>query len=181
MTIDPTIAWTASLVLAAIFIASAAMKFADLDEFRGALESYRIAPSVFEPLLTLAIPLVELFAAIGLMFTNLRAEAAIALLVLLSIFSAAIAINLLRGRVYIDCGCFGPALRQKISWWLAARNCALAVFAIVAAVPASPRDLGALDLVTIALGAATLAILYAAVNYLLANAPRLAALETSNA
>jgi hypothetical protein len=181
MTIDPTIAWTASLVLAAIFVASAAMKFADLDEFRGALEGYRIAPAILEPALTIAIPIVEIFAAIGLMFTHWLTEAAIAVLVLLAIFSAAIAINLLRGRVYIDCGCFGPALRQKISWWLVARNASLAALAIIAAVPASSRDLSALDFVTIALGATTLAILYAAANYLLANAPRLAALEMSDA
>lgn len=181
MTIDPTIACTASLVLGAIFIASAAMKFADLNEFRGALESYRIAPAFFEPILTFAIPLLELFAAIGLMFADWRADSAIALLILLAIFSGAIAINLLRGRVYIDCGCFGPALRQKISWWLVARNAALAALAVIAALPAPPRDFGTLDFVTIVLGAAALAILYAAANYLLANAPRLAALEMSDA
>jgi hypothetical protein len=174
MTIDPTIAWTTSFVLAAIFIVSAAMKFVDLEEFRGAIESYRIAPPIFEPLLTFAIPFVEWSAAIALMFTSWRTDAAITLLALLMIFSAAIAINLLRGRVYIDCGCFGPALRQKISWWLVARNASLAALAIIAAVPAAARSLDALDFVTIPLGATTLAILYAAANYLLANAPRLA-------
>jgi hypothetical protein len=181
MTIDPTITWTASLVLAAIFMASAAMKFAALDEFRGALESYRAVPAIFEPILTFAIPIAELCAALGLIFTASRTASAIALVALLGIFSTAITTNLLRGRVYIDCGCFGPALRQQISWWLVARNGALAVLAIAAAVPASLRDLGSLDLVTIALGAVTLAILYAAANYLLANAPRLAALEMSDA
>jgi len=181
MTIDPTVAWTSSLLLAAVFVASAAIKFADLDEFRGALESYRIAPAVIEPILTFALPLLELCGAIGLMFASWRAFAAVALLALLAIFSTAIAINLLRGRVYIDCGCFGPALRQKISWWLVARNGALAVLATIAAVPLAPRDLGALDFITIALGAITLAILYAAANYLLANAPRLAALKMSDA
>lgn len=181
MTIDPTIAWTASLVLAAIFAASAAMKFADLDEFRSALESYRIAPAVLEPILTYAIPLLELSAAAGLMFTSWRADAAVALLLLLAIFSGAIAINLVRGRVYIDCGCFGPALRQKISWWLVARNVALGVLAIVAAVPAAPRGLDGLDFVTIALGIATFVSIYAAANYLLANARSLAALEMSDA
>ena len=181
MTIDPTIAWTASLVLAAIFIASAAMKFADLEEFHAALYSYRIAPAIFEPVLTFAIPLIELCAAMGLMFTSWRAEAATALVALLVIFSAAIIINLVRGRVFLDCGCFGQALRQKISWWLVARNGALVALSIIAAMPAASRDLGALDFVTIALGATGLAILYAAANYLLANAPQLAALETSNA
>ncbi len=181
MTIDPTIAWTASLVLAAIFFASGAMKFADLDEFRGALESYRIAPAIIEPILTFAIPLVELFAALGLMFTASRTTSASAILVLLGIFSAAIVINLMRGRVYIDCGCFGPALRQKISWWLVARNASLAALATITALRAVSRDLGALDLFTIALGAATLVILYAAANCLLADAPRIAALGMGDA
>jgi uncharacterized membrane protein YphA (DoxX/SURF4 family) len=181
MTIDPTLVWTASLLLGAIFLASAAMKFTDLDEFRGALESYRIAPAIFEPVLAFAIPIVELFAAIGLMFTSWRTGAAIALLLLLALFSAAIAINLVRGRIYIDCGCFGPALRQKISWRLVARNGALAMLTIVAATPTASRELGTLDFATIALGATTLAILYAAANYLRANAPRLAALEMNDA
>ncbi len=179
--LDPVIIWIAALALGAIFAASAIMKFADLNEFRGAVENYRIVPEVSEPLLTFAIPAAELFGAIAMLIPATRAYGAATLLTLIAIFTAAIAINLLRGRLYIDCGCFGPALRQKISWRLAARNGALAILAIVAAMPEFARPLEALDIATIALGAITSVFVYAAANVLLANAPRLAALEMSDA
>jgi uncharacterized membrane protein YphA (DoxX/SURF4 family) len=179
--IDPAITWFAALALAAIFAASAIMKLADLDEFRGALENYRIAPSRIAPILTFLIPIAEFAGAAMIIIPATRADAAALLLALIAIFTAAIAINLIRGRLYIDCGCFGPALRQKISWWLVARNAALAILAIVVMTPEFERQLEILDGATIALGAITTITLYAAVNYLLANAPRLAALEMSDA
>ena len=179
--LDPVIIWIAALALGAIFAASAVMKFADLNEFRGSLENYRIAPEAAAPFLTIAIPTAELAGAIAMLIPATRAYGAAMLLALIVIFTAAIAINLLRGRLYIDCGCFGPALRQKISWRLLARNGALAILAILAAMPEFARSLEALDIATIALGATASVLVYAAANVLLANAPRLAALEMSDA
>lgn len=179
--IDPVIIWIAAIALAAIFAASAVMKLADRSEFRGALENYRVAPEVIAPGLTILIPLAELAGAAAILLPVTRGAGAAMLLALIVIFSAAIVINLIRGRIYIDCGCFGPALRQKISWWLVMRNAALAMLAIAVAIPQFARPLELLDVATIALGAATTIVLYAAVNFLLANAPHLAALEMSDA
>jgi hypothetical protein len=177
--IDPAITWTASLMLVAIFAASAIMKFADLDEFRVALENYRIIPAA-APMLMILIPIAEIASAVGIAIPATRVDGAALLLALIVIFSAAVAINLLRGRVYIDCGCFGPALRQKISWWIVARNAMLAILTMLSMIAPIARPLEALDAVTIALGAAAMAILYATANFLLANAPRVAALEMSD-
>jgi hypothetical protein len=179
--IDPVITWVAAIALAAIFAASALMKLADRDEFRGALENYRVAPEVLAPVLTMMIPLAELAGAAAILLPATRSAGAVMLLALIAFFSAAITINMVRGRIYIDCGCFGPTLRQKISWWLVARNAALATLAIAVAMPRFARPLQLLDIMTIALGAVTTILLYAAVNYLLANAPHLAALEMSDA
>ncbi|HUA35532.1 MAG TPA: MauE/DoxX family redox-associated membrane protein [Candidatus Binataceae bacterium] len=179
--IDPVIIWIATLALAAIFTASAIIKFADLDEFRGALENYRIAPEATAPLLMIAIPATELAAAVAIVIPDTRSCGAAIVFALIAVFTAAIAINLWRGRVYIDCGCFGPALHQKIGWRLVVRNGVLAILAMVAAMPQFGRALETLDLVTIALGAATSVLVYAAANVLLANAPRLAAPEMSDA
>jgi len=170
-TIDSTISWTLSLALALVFGASATIKFVDSAEFRGALENYRIVPEELSLAAAAIVPITELGCAIGLLFPRFHAMAAMLLIFLLAIFTAAIAINMLRGRLYIDCGCFGPMLRQPLSYWLLVRNGILMLLGALALTPNDARAITALDVVTIALGASTLVILYGAANYLLANVP----------
>jgi uncharacterized membrane protein len=179
--IDPTIDWTISAALALIFAASALIKFADLNEFRGAIENYRIVPEQISGLIAVAVPLAEIFGAIGLMFPATHRASAMLLSMLLVVFTASIAINLLRGRRHIDCGCFGPALRQRLSWWLPARNLAMIAMLATVILPVAIRPLSLLDFATILFAAATLAVLYSAANYLVANAPHLRALEIADA
>jgi uncharacterized membrane protein len=179
--IDPTINWTISAAFALIFAASAMLKLADLNEFRGAVENYRIVPEEISGLIAVAVPLAEIIGAIGLMFPTTHRVSAMLLSMLLIVFTASIAINLLRGRRNIDCGCFGPALRQQISWWLPARNVAMIAMLAIVILPVAVRPLSLLDFATILLAAATLALLYSAANYLVANAPHLRALEFRDA
>lgn len=170
-TIDSTISWTLSLTLALVFGASATIKFVDFSEFRGALENYRIVPDELSLPLAAIVSITELGCAIGLLFPRFHAVAAMLLIVLLAIFTAAIAINMMRGRLYIDCGCFGPMLRQPLSKWLLARNGILMLLGALALIPNDARAISVLDVVTITMGASTLVLLYGAANYLLANAP----------
>ncbi|MDO8432231.1 MAG: MauE/DoxX family redox-associated membrane protein [Candidatus Binatus sp.] len=179
--IDPTIDWTISVALALIFVASAVMKLIDLNEFHGAVENYRIVPEQISGLVAGAVPIAEIAGAIGLMLPATHRSAAMLLSMLLIVFTASIAINLLRGRRNIDCGCFGPALRQQLSWWLPARNAAMIAMLAIVMLPATERPLAPLDIATIAFAAATLAVLYSAANYLVANAPHLRALEIADA
>jgi hypothetical protein len=97
---------------------------------------------------------------------------------LLVLFTGAIGINLMRGRTDIDCGCFGPALRQQLSGWLLLRNLFLMILATTLLLPENGRQIEPLDLATIVLGAATMVILYASANVAIGNAPRTRALET---
>ncbi len=158
---DPALTWTLALALAMLSAASAAMKL--------------VTPAAW------MIPALEALAALGLLLSATRAGAALLMAVLLATFSAAIAINLARGRREIDCGCFGPALRQTLSGWLLARNAMLLAAAAVLAAPAGVRPLGFADFVTIGFGAATLMVLYASMNYLFANAPWIRALSRLDA
>ncbi|HYR79207.1 MAG TPA: MauE/DoxX family redox-associated membrane protein [Candidatus Dormibacteraeota bacterium] len=170
-TIDPAISWTLSLALALVFGTSAMIKFVDFSEFRGALENYRIVPEELSLLAAAIVPISEFGGAIGLLIPRFHAAAAILLIFLLAIFTAAIAINMMRGRLYIDCGCFGPMLRQPLSTWLLVRNGVLMLLGALALLSIDARAITALDVVTITLGASTLVILYGASNYLLANLP----------
>jgi uncharacterized membrane protein len=170
-TIDPAISWTIALALALVFGASAAIKFADFVEFRGALENYRIVPEGLSLPAAVIVPVSEVGCAIALLVPRYHLAAAMLLILLLAIFTAAIGINMMRGRLYIDCGCFGPMLRQPLSKWLLVRNGVLMLLGAVVMVADDARAMTALDAVTITLGASTLVLIYGAANYLLANAP----------
>jgi hypothetical protein len=177
MATDPAIRGLCALALALIFGASGAMKLRDLELFEGSLANYQLAPMWLEKPLAYSFPILECAASIGLLIGSTRTLAATASLTLLAIFTGAIAINLARGRVDIDCGCFGPALRQKLSGSLLWRNLFLMLIATIVVLPQTGRALGALDIVTIAMGAATLVILYASANIAIGNAPKMRGLE----
>ncbi len=178
---DPALTWTLAVAVSTLCAASAAMKFADISEFAAAVENYRILPGMLVRPAAWMIPALEVLAALGLLLPATRAGACLLTAALLAIFTAAIAINLARGRRQIDCGCFGPALRQTLSGWLIARNAILLTAAAAVAAPAQVRPLGFADFVTIGFGAATLIVLYASMNYLLANAPWIRVLERFHA
>ncbi len=178
---DPALTWTLAVALSMVSSVSAALKFADLGEFAATLDNYRILPRALVAPAAWMIPALEAFAALGLLLPASRDGAGLLMAALLAIFTAAIAINLARGRREIDCGCFGPALRQTLSGWLIARNAILLAAAAAVAIPARSRPLEAVDLITIVLGAGTLMVLYISMNYLLANAPRSRALERFHA
>jgi len=177
MAIDPSIIGIACATGAAVFIGSAAMKFADLGEFRAAVENYRIVPEWIAAPIAWMVPILETAGAAGLMFTVTRASAALLLLGLIAMFTGAIAFNLARGRRDIDCGCFGPMMRQRLSGWLIVRNATLALLVAVAIGLEDGRALSALDYATIIPATAALVMLYAAANYLLANLPAIEALR----
>ncbi len=177
MEIDPAIGNLLALALALIFGASGVMKLRDLEMFESSLANYQLAPAWMEKPLAYALPLAECGCALALIFASTRTSAALGLLLLLATFSGAIAINLARGRVNIDCGCFGPALRQQLSGWLLVRNLFLIALVAVVALPSSDREIEWIDAVTIVFGAATLIILYASANFAIANIPKLRALE----
>lgn len=179
MTIDPAAAELVSIFLALVFGASGAMKLWDLEVFHGSVANYALLPRSFEQPFAYTLPIVELASACAMPLANTRPYAAAVALGLLLMFTAAIAINLARGRTGIDCGCFGPALRQELSGWLIVRNLVLALCAAIVLIPGGVRALTWLDAVTIAAGAAALAIMYASMNVAIGNAPKLRALRAS--
>jgi len=91
---------------------------------------------------------------------------------LLLLFAAAMAANLLRGRSDIDCGCAIGRLRERIGWPLVTRNLLLAVVALLLAWgrPVA-RTLEWLDFVSIAAALASLLLLHAAAGRLFGLGP----------
>ncbi|MBX3024365.1 methylamine utilization protein MauE [bacterium] len=160
-----------------LLLASAAWhKLRDVGAFRAAVEGYRLLPPVWTvPFAAFAIA-AECGLAVGLWLPGVGGAAALGGAALLGLYAAAMAIALRRGRRDVDCGCAGPARRQSVRPALVARNGVLIVAALLAALPAAPRALTWMDGPTIVLAPVVAAGLYLAVDGLLANGPRLAAL-----
>jgi hypothetical protein len=171
--IDPAVSWIAAIAASLIFAASAIMKLRNLELFESAVINYRILPRFLAALFARLIPIAELGGALALLWPAWRTAGAAIILFLLVIFTLGIAINLMRGRHDVDCGCFGPALRQTLSWWLVLRNLALAALAAILLLKPNGRTLMMLDDFTIICGVITILLIYASINYVFANLPRL--------
>jgi hypothetical protein len=175
--LDPAFGSAASAALALVFAQAAWHKLRDLRAFALAVAAYELMPAPLAPLAAAQLLVAELSLVGMLLLPAARPGAALAALSLLALYSAAIAVNLARGRRDIDCGCTGPALRQPLSGWLLARNAALGALALCAALPAAARGLAAVDALPIAGGSAAFFALTLAANQLAANAPASQALR----
>lgn len=123
--------------LAAVFLLALLHKLSAPARFLAAVENYRLFPSwLLIPVCTV-VCLGEL-VTIALLATYPPAGAAGALALLLA-YAAGLAVNLMRGRRYIDCGCslIGSGKQQEyLSWYMVVRNLCLALMAASLLVPA---------------------------------------------
>ena len=85
------------------------------------------------------------------------------------------AVNLLRGRHDIDCGCGGAT--HPLSWGLVARNGVLAAAAVLASRPTLERSMDWIDALTLVLGVLAFYALYLMADELLRQAGRLAQIK----
>jgi hypothetical protein len=171
MMLDPAIGWTIVLVLAAVFGAAAVSKLRALDAFAGVVHNYRLVPEPLERPVAYALPVLELAIALGVLVPRTRVPAGLAAAILLALFAGAMAVNLMRGRPDIDCGCFMTVLRQHLSWPLVLRNLLLAGLALLIVPGLNGRGLGWLDLITVGCASAALVFIYAAASRLFGTGP----------
>jgi len=129
-------AWFLSLV----FLRALFHKLGRHAEFTGILREYRLLPKRLVPLAAIAVVASEACAAAGLMLPQSRAAAALLACGLLLFYTAAIGINLLRGRMSIHCGCGGAG--QGISRLHVIRNVLLALCALPAMAAANHGPTG---------------------------------------
>ncbi|HEY2913380.1 MAG TPA: MauE/DoxX family redox-associated membrane protein [Candidatus Angelobacter sp.] len=117
-------------LVALLLIASGVVKFFELGSFVGTVRAFALLPNWVVPSVARAIPIGEsltgavLSLAVVVPYSAAR-WAALAAIGLFVVFTGAVAINLMRGRRNISCGCFG-ANESRISWLLVVRNCVLA-------------------------------------------------------
>ena len=162
------IAATCRLGLAAILAQSAWHALRDLPRHAAALAGYKLVPLPLLPAAAIALPLLTASAAALLPWPATAHTGAALAIALMALFTAAIAINLRRGRTDIDCGC-GGAEGHHISPGLVIRN--LTLIALLAEPLIAPAT-GAVDPMTVLTelgGAAGIVALYFTSTQLLAN------------
>ena len=164
--LDPVFHYLIVCLLALVFLQGAASKLIARDEFEGVVTNYRVLPAVLSAPFSRLLPLFELAAGIGIVFSATRPYAIWLAASLLAMFCIAMGINLARGRTEIDCGCFKSAFKQTISLWLIARNLLLAAAALALLLPMADRTVGALDYLPVFAGSLMLFLAYYATGIL---------------
>ena len=159
---DPVVCGAGRLFLALLFLHAGLHKLRDRRRFRAALADYRLLPAAATGPLATGLASAELALAVALCLP-VGGAAAVVAAALLCVYSAAMGINLLRGRREIDCGCAGPT-RRPLGAGLLLRNAGLIGVALVCAVPTSGRPLLWLDALTLAAAVAVATLLYAALE-----------------
>jgi hypothetical protein len=125
------------LIGAVLFTAGALKLRAPSSFFTAVVAGFQLLPRKFHRPVAFALPTVEclvgglLLAAIVLPDRLMR-WASVPASMLFVIFASAVAINLLRGRRDVSCGCFGVREDEKISWGLVGRNICLSALAALA-------------------------------------------------
>jgi uncharacterized membrane protein YphA (DoxX/SURF4 family) len=182
--LDPVWVWIARLALALLFAAAGLSKLWHAAEFRAAISAYALLPAPAIGPAAILLAVAEIAAAVLLLWPAGVIAGAVLLWILLLLFSAAIGINLWRGRTDIDCGCWMFGARQETSQGsigpaTLVRNAVLALILVVAVLPATSRALSVLDWSTVPMGAVATLGLFAMAAQLGANSRRLAALKAA--
>jgi thiol-disulfide isomerase/thioredoxin len=119
----------ARLLLSAVFATAGLSKILDRIRFRRSLIDFGVGASLAVPA-SVVVPLAELATALTLIPAFSANWGAVAALALLTCFSIAIGVNLLRGRTP-DCHCFGQLHSSPIGWRVVLRNMFLAIVAVL--------------------------------------------------
>jgi hypothetical protein len=164
---DPVPHLALRAALALLFLSAAAHKLRDGAAFRARLTAYDLLPARAVPAAAVLPIGAELLAAVWCAWPTASPAWGAGPALLLAAYSAAIAINLVRGRAHIDCGC--GAESQPLSGALVVRNALLIAALLLVAGPPRPRALVWFDIVTAAALLMAMCLLYAAVNRALAN------------
>lgn len=137
----------AGVLVALLFLAAGIDKLRHHDLLPGVIANYRLLPGALVAPAAWLLPPVELAVAAGLLLgppAGLGLWPVLAAIGLLLLFAAAMAINIVRGRRHIDCGCGHAGLRQQLGWGQVLRNIMLAA-ALLAGL-ATPAGLGGAEL-----------------------------------
>jgi hypothetical protein len=166
-TLDPLIIAIAAGTVMLVFVRGLIHKLTDHAMFRITVSEYGLLPEVLVAPAAIALMVAEAAVIAGLLVPVARPFAAALGVALLVAYGAAIAVNLMRGQVTIDCGCGGPG--HGLSWLLVWRNAGLAGLAAIAGMAPDGRGLGLADGVVLVLSVLTVGLLVAGIEQAASN------------
>jgi uncharacterized membrane protein YphA (DoxX/SURF4 family) len=159
------------LLLAVIFFRAAWHKFHDRTRFQAELAAYQLLPAALLPVSVPVVIVLELCSALLLLHLSSAAGVFLAA-ALLFFYGSAMAINLIKGRSSIDCGCSASFAAPKIiSWTLVLRNVILASLALLLLASPVPAP-GASSALLVLAGTACALLAYEAIEQAIANSQR---------
>ncbi|MCP3984833.1 MAG: methylamine utilization protein MauE [bacterium] len=170
--VDPIVHHLLRLGGALLFGSVAAHKFRSPADFQSALAGYRLLPAGIVPVAARGLLWLELAVAVALVVPASARIGAAAGASLLVLYTGAIALNLIRGRREIDCGCAVSGGPRPLGGSLVVRNVVLIAGLVMLLAPVVPRELTRMDVGMIPLATGMLAILYSAIDQSLANSAR---------
>jgi hypothetical protein len=157
---------TDAILLSLIFGQSMVAKSVNLDAFVRAINGYALIPIRISTAVARGLLLAEMLVILTVLVPESRLAGACFAIVLLLGYALAIAVNLARGRLNIDCGCGG--VKQPISSALVLRNILIASCAIPL-LAVSPNSLSLGQTLVAGMSGITLWLVLAVGDQLLAN------------
>jgi uncharacterized membrane protein YphA (DoxX/SURF4 family) len=171
--IDPLLSQIVAYGFGLLFISSAWNKLSDIDRFSLILEDYQLLTIMPFKLLAVMIATFEFILGCSWLLgfsTSIKEWCTVGILIL---YTLAITVNLVRGRVYIDCGCgFNNTLGDNghlLSPILVVRNFILIVMVLFTLLPTSERNFVFLDYMVIFSALLTIILLYVGSGQLIQN------------
>jgi uncharacterized membrane protein YphA (DoxX/SURF4 family) len=165
--IDPLLPLVIATALALLFFMAARHKLSDNRRFQAQIAAYQLIPESLLSFSAKTLPWIEMSLVFTLLIPYTRALAASVAATLLVVYALAMAVNMIRGRSEIDCGCGDTP--QTLSPLLLLRNAVLATGALILVVPVVDRAITTIDLIFVALFTAVLATAYLMVELLVRN------------
>jgi hypothetical protein len=171
MLLDPSIPMACRVLGTLVFAGAASGKLRHYTEFTGVVANYRLLPQAASPLAAPVVIALEAVVALSLVSGAWLEAGALLGCVVLAVFALAMGINIVRGRLQIDCGCFRSAMRQHLRPALLVRNALLIAALAVVALSGRPSVFERVTLLQVLDGAGAglaLFLLYLAGDELLA-------------
>lgn len=167
--IDPLFSSAALLFTGMFLFLSGVHKIREKKVFHAALMAYKILPDWSLRGVKYTLPTMELLSAVALLTPITRTLGIAMSALLLCIYGVAMAINLVRGRTEIECGCSFHKAGTPLSYWLLLRNALLLLIALTPLLPLNDRGVTGLDHFNSVIGAVTVGVLYLSIEHLMAN------------
>ncbi len=168
-TLDPIYLLTLTILIAFVFAAAGIHKVMNFSRHAGAVADYRVVPAWTVPVLAPLLIILEFAVVALILLPGSRLAGVILAIGLLLIYIFSIALNLVRGRTSIDCGCAWGSQGHPISAWLIVRNLIMIALALLALFPSADRSMQPADWVLAAFAGIAVIAVYAIGDLLIAN------------